>query len=108
MSGTKRPSTVAGLRRGVAAPPAAAAATSPAPQAQAAKPARVTLNLPPELYRQLQGWTNGAAEALGVPRVGVQETMRALIRVLVDDSPSPRDSAWGARVVEALHDELVR
>jgi hypothetical protein len=55
----------------------------------AGKPARVTLNLPPDLYRQLARWADSAAETIGVPRVGVQDTMRAMIRVITgDEAPS--------------------
>jgi hypothetical protein len=50
----------------------------------AAKYARVTLNIPPELYRQLRVWVADAAVALDDPRVDVQETLRAAIRVLTD------------------------
>lgn len=108
MSGTKRPSTVAGLRRGVAAPSAAAAATAPpvapGPRTQPVKPARVTLNLPPDLYRQLQRWTDSAAETLDVPRVGVQDAMRAMLRVLTDQSAGNTTT----RVIAELRDELTR
>jgi hypothetical protein len=44
-------------------------------------PVRITLDLSPELYRQLTGWTASAAEALGVPRISLADAMRAMIRV---------------------------
>lgn len=44
------------------------------------KPVRVTLNMPPELYKQLMRWTGTAADALDVPRVSVQQALRAMIR----------------------------
>lgn len=100
MSPMSKPSA-AGLRRAVTPPPAAA----PAPQrTEPVKPARVTLNLPPELYRQLQRWTDSAAETLDVPRVGVQDAMRAAIRVLTD--PSAGDTT--SRVLAELRAELDR
>lgn len=110
MSGTKRPSAVAGLRRGVAAQSAAAAASSPPVASERSqrpaksKDARVTLNLPPELYRQLQRWTDTAAETLDVPRVGVQDAMRAMLRVLTDQSAGNTTT----RVLAELRDELAR
>jgi hypothetical protein len=93
MSPTKRPSTVAGLRRGVgtaegdriARPVGAEEDHHPTPSARA-KPVRVTLNIPPDLFRQLARWTDTAAEALDVPRVGVQDALRAMIRVGVGDT----------------------
>jgi hypothetical protein len=53
------------------------------------KPARVTLNLPPELYRQLTRWADSAAETMNVPRVGVQDALRAMVSVITgDEAPS--------------------
>jgi hypothetical protein len=48
-------------------------------------PVRITLDLSPELYRQLTGWTALAAEALGVPRVSLADAMRAMIRVSTEN-----------------------
>lgn len=91
MSPTKRASSVAGLRRAVAAPPAAGdGLTRPVgseedehtPPPTRVKPVRVTLNFPPDLFRQLDGWTREAADAIGAPRVGVQDAVRAMVRVI--------------------------
>jgi hypothetical protein len=49
------------------------------------KPVRITLDLSPELYRELTGWTDSAAVELGVPRVSLADAMRAMIRVTADD-----------------------
>jgi len=49
------------------------------------KPVRITLDLSPELYRQLTGWTDSAAIALDVPRVALADAVRAMIRVTIDD-----------------------
>jgi len=65
------------------------------------KPARVTLNLPPELYRQLRVWVADAAETLDDPRVGVQETLRAAIRVLTDPKADITRSAVLAELANA-------
>jgi hypothetical protein len=105
MSPTRRGvSGVDGLRRGVGhAPepaPAAPAAVAGKPAARG-KDARITLNLPADLYRQLVRWTDGAAEAINVPRVGVQDALRAMIRVMTDDS-SPNATA---RVLTQLRQE---
>jgi hypothetical protein len=48
------------------------------------KPVRITLDLSPELYRQLTGWADAAAVSLGVPRVSLADAMRAMIRVSAD------------------------
>jgi hypothetical protein len=48
------------------------------------KPVRITLDLSPELYRQLTQWTDFAAVTLGVPRVALADAVRAMIRVTAD------------------------
>ena len=74
---------------------AAAAARRAEPDASPAgrtairsKPVRITLDLSPELYRQLTRWADEAAEELDVPRVALADAVRAMIRVAGDD-PSP-------------------
>ena len=54
------------------------------------KPVRITLDLSPELYRELTGWTDSAAIALGVPRVSLADAVRAMIRVTADHPVSSR------------------
>jgi hypothetical protein len=49
------------------------------------KPVRITLDLSPELYRQLIMWADSAAISLGVPRVSLAEAVRAMIRVTTED-----------------------
>ena len=49
------------------------------------KPVRITLDLSPELYRELTQWAASAAIALGVPRVALADAVRAMIRVSADD-----------------------
>jgi hypothetical protein len=49
------------------------------------KPVRITLDLSPELYRELTGWADSAAVELGVPRISLADAMRAMIRVTADD-----------------------
>lgn len=70
---------------------AAAAARRAEPNARPAgrtairsKPVRITLDLSPELYRELTGWADDAAVALGVPRVSLADAVRAMIRVTAD------------------------
>jgi hypothetical protein len=52
------------------------------------KPVRITLDLSPELYRQLTRWADEAAVELDVPRVALADAVRAMIRVAGDD-PGP-------------------
>ena len=49
------------------------------------KPVRITLDLSPELYRELTGWTDSAAIALGVPRISLADAVRAMIRVTAEN-----------------------
>jgi hypothetical protein len=49
------------------------------------KPVRITLDLSPELYRQLTQWTDSAAIKLGVPRVSLADAVRAMIRVTAEN-----------------------
>ena len=69
----------------------AAAARRAEPDAQPAgrtairsKPVRITLDLSPELYRQLTQWADSAAITLNVPRVSLADAMRAMIRVTAE------------------------
>lgn len=52
------------------------------------KPIRITLDLNPELYRQLIRWADSAAVSLDVPRVALADAVRAMIRVSADN-PDP-------------------
>jgi hypothetical protein len=67
------------------------------------KPARVTLNLPPELYRQPARWTDSAAEAIDVPRVGVREALRAMVRDITDGKTRTAEQQVLAAIREELH-----
>src|SRR4029079_19263477 len=49
------------------------------------KPVRITLDLSPELYRQLTAWGDSAAVTLDVPRVSLADAVRAMIRVAADN-----------------------
>jgi hypothetical protein len=71
---------------------AAAAARRSEPAARPAgrtairsKPVRVTLDLSPELYRELTRWADSAAVALDVPRIALADAMRAMIRVTAEN-----------------------
>jgi hypothetical protein len=71
---------------------AAAAARRTEPDAHPAgrtairsKPVRITLDLSPELYRQLTQRADSAAIALDVPRVALADAVRAMIRVAAEN-----------------------
>ncbi len=49
------------------------------------KPVRITLDLSPELYRELTRWADSAAVALDVPRIALADAMRAMIRVTTEN-----------------------
>jgi hypothetical protein len=83
---------------------AAAAARRAEPDAPSAgrtairsKPVRITLDLSPELYRQLTRWADAAAITLDVPRVALADAMRAMIRVTTENP---------AEVIERLRRDL--
>jgi hypothetical protein len=82
MSPTRRASSVDGLRRGVGQAPAPAPRIASSAATTRTKPVRVTLNFPPELFRQLDRWTRDAADTIDAPRVGVQDAVRAMVRVI--------------------------
>jgi len=48
------------------------------------RPVRITLDLSPELHRQLTQWAQSAAIELDVPRVALADAMRAMIRVTTE------------------------
>jgi hypothetical protein len=49
------------------------------------EPVRITVDLSPELHRQLTSWTDAAAVTLDVPRVSLADAVRAMIRVAADN-----------------------
>jgi hypothetical protein len=61
------------------------------------KKVRITLDLSPELYRQLTQWTDSAAVTIGVPRVSLADAVRAMIRVTTENP---------AEVLDRLRREL--
>ena len=85
---------------------AAARRTEPAarPAGQTAirsKPVRITLDLSPELYRQLTRWVDEAAVELDVPRVALVDAVRAMIRVTTENPDEVLDRLRRDR--ERLH-----
>jgi hypothetical protein len=77
---------------------AAAAARRSEPAARPAgrtairsKPVRITLDLSPELYRQLTQWADSAAITLDVPRVPLADALRAMIRVTTEQPDAVLD-----------------
>ncbi|HEX3922563.1 MAG TPA: hypothetical protein VHY31_09785 [Streptosporangiaceae bacterium] len=55
------------------------------------KPVRITLDLSPELYRQLTQWADSAAVTLDVPRLPLADAMRAMIRVTTEQPDAVLD-----------------
>lgn len=60
---------------------AVSSSTGTKPRDTPVKPARVTLNMPPELDR----WTSTVAQAIDVPRVSIQDALSAMIRAGMHD-----------------------
>jgi hypothetical protein len=94
MSPTKRPSAVAGLKRGLSGAQAEAVAPAPAnkvadlPQSSArTKPIRVTLDLDPATYKELNRWLGTAAVAVNPdhPRLSLAKALRAMIHATTTD-----------------------
>lgn len=103
MTATRRPSTVAGLRRGVgtASPPertataaeladehahfAAARAAAPAPTAPRSKPVRMTIEITPQMHRQLTAWTHELMLDLDLTRITMSDAVRAMITLTATD-----------------------
>ena len=53
------------------------------------KPVLITVDLQPEVYRQLQEWVTKAAGELDIPRLTLADAVRAMVRVTaVDDGIS--------------------
>ena len=63
--------------------PGAPSPTRARPAGPRSKPVRITLDLSPELYRELTGWADSAA--VGVPSVSLADAVRAMIRVTADN-----------------------
>lgn len=49
------------------------------------KPVRITLDLSPELYRQLTEWAHLTAIKLDVPRIALSDAVRAMIKVATEN-----------------------
>lgn len=63
-------------------------ATPPSPPAEApgtVRPVRTTVDLTPDMHRQLKQWAANAADELGVAELPLAEVFRALIRRLTTD-----------------------
>lgn len=50
------------------------------------KPVRITVDLPPEVYRMLTEWTTKAAAELDIPRLTLADGVRAMVRVTAVDN----------------------
>lgn len=61
-------------------------ATPAGKSAVRSKPVRITVDLTPELYRTLTGWTAAAAGELDIPRLTSADAIRAMIRVAAADT----------------------
>lgn len=81
-----------GRIRGEGAPPRRSTAVR-------TKPARMTVDMPPALRRQLKAWTGYAATQLDVMQVPGAEVVRILIEML---SATPDSDAWDKDFTPAL------
>jgi hypothetical protein len=50
------------------------------------KPVRITIDLAPELYRRLTGWSNETAAELDLAKLPIADVVRAMVRLLDDPS----------------------
>lgn len=102
MSPTKRPSAVAGLKRGLSGGQAEAVApeirTRGSDLPVRTKPVRVTLDLDQETYTALNQWLGSAAAEVGAP-VSKARALRAMIRAV------SLDKSIGLVVVDLLRRE---
>lgn len=64
------------------------------------KPVRITVDLTPELYRQLNRWTGEAAEEIDATKLPIAEVVRACIRALND----PEADEVRAAVIKKLRE----
>lgn len=104
MSPMRKPSSVDAITRAAAIPPkgdpvlaeleeeARREREEHAKRARPPKPVRVTLNIPPDVYRDFLRWCDRQAVALDVPRVGIQPALRAAMRATAADSPEMLNS----------------
>lgn len=101
MSPTKRPSAVAGLKRGLSGGPVVAGDVDNVnvkPTVARTKPVRVTLDLDQETYTALNQWLGSAAAEVGAP-VSKARALRAMIRAV------SLDKSIGLVVVDLLRRE---
>lgn len=103
MSPTKRPSAVAGLKRGLGGGQAEAQQETSNPShgrdlPTRTKPVRVTLDLDQETYTALNQWLGSAAAEVGAP-VSKARALRAMIRAV------SLDKSIGLVVVDLLRRE---
>lgn len=52
----------------------------------AMKDIRVSLNLTPDMYKELIRWADSAAAAVDVPRISQQDALRAMLRGTLDST----------------------
>jgi hypothetical protein len=81
MTGQSRRNLSAQMERAAAR----SAPTAPAPAAPRVKPVRITLDLAPAAYRELQEFCTAAAIALERPRVAGADVLRSLLAELSTD-----------------------
>jgi hypothetical protein len=65
------------------------------------KPVRITIDLAPELYRQLTRWTASAAEEIDAAKLPLAEVVRACIRALNDPDADEGRASVLAKLREA-------
>lgn len=87
MAAAKRRRTDYGAAADRTAPtPAPPRPATPAARPPRTKPIRITLDLDPTLYHQLNVWRNRAAADMGLTRVTLAQVLRILGELLLEES----------------------
>lgn len=85
MTGRVRRDLSKQMEQAAARPPSTASPTRPTAQAPRAKPVRLSVDLSPTVYRELQEFCAASAVSLERPRVAGVDVLRSLLAELAED-----------------------